>query len=257
MFVAPSPKNATATRGSSRNLNASAAPTIAAARHRRRRSRPGSRARRRRGASSRRSRASSPRASRRAPPSARSVGSLGQRAVRAVRGGDDVALLQRAADPHGHCLLTDRHGGTRVPPARKRSSTFSSKRRMSSISRKNSRSGWASALPLYLGHGRQCSAHQDRRVSVAEQYRELESRLPAEWADARFVLNVEDASRAERAASMLTAFQPGRVGGQVRFSTSARRQAGAGAAHDGADRPGGDQGRPRARDHVGGAAGAR
>ena len=59
-------------------------------------------------------------------------------------------------------------------------------------------------------------------MSVAEQYRELESRLPAEWADARFVLNVEDASRAERAASMLTAFQPGRVGGQVRFSVPRR-----------------------------------
>jgi hypothetical protein len=59
-------------------------------------------------------------------------------------------------------------------------------------------------------------------VSVAEQYRELESRLPADWADARFVLNVEDASRAERAASMLTAFQPGRVGGQVRFSVPRR-----------------------------------
>ena len=59
-------------------------------------------------------------------------------------------------------------------------------------------------------------------MSVAEQYRELESRLPADWADARFVLNVEDASRAERAASMLTAFQPGRVGGQVRFSVPRR-----------------------------------
>lgn len=59
-------------------------------------------------------------------------------------------------------------------------------------------------------------------MSVAEQYRELQSRLPADWADARFVLNVEDAGRAERAASMLTAFQPGRVGGQVRFSVPRR-----------------------------------
>jgi hypothetical protein len=59
-------------------------------------------------------------------------------------------------------------------------------------------------------------------VSVAEQYEELESRLPAGWAEARFVLNVDDASRAERAASMLTAFQPGRVGGQVRFSVPRR-----------------------------------
>jgi hypothetical protein len=59
-------------------------------------------------------------------------------------------------------------------------------------------------------------------VSVAEQYQELESRLPAEWADARFVLNVDDARQAERAASLLTAFQPGRVGGQVRFSVPRR-----------------------------------
>ena len=59
-------------------------------------------------------------------------------------------------------------------------------------------------------------------MSVAEEYRELESRLPANWADARFVLNVDDTSNAERAASMLTAFQPGRVGGQVRFSVPRR-----------------------------------
>jgi hypothetical protein len=55
-------------------------------------------------------------------------------------------------------------------------------------------------------------------VRIAEQYRELESRLPADWADARFVLNVEDTGRAERAASLLTPFAPGRVGGQVRFT---------------------------------------
>jgi hypothetical protein len=59
-------------------------------------------------------------------------------------------------------------------------------------------------------------------MSVAERYRELESNLPAEWADARFVLTVDDASRADRAASLLTAFEPGRVGGQVRFSVPRR-----------------------------------
>jgi hypothetical protein len=59
-------------------------------------------------------------------------------------------------------------------------------------------------------------------VSVAEQYQELQTRLPADWADARFVLDAEDAKRAERAASMLTAFQPGRVGNQVRFSVPRR-----------------------------------
>ena len=55
-------------------------------------------------------------------------------------------------------------------------------------------------------------------MAVAEQFRELESRLPADWADARFVLNVEDTSQAARAASLLSPFAPGRIGGQVRFS---------------------------------------
>ena len=59
-------------------------------------------------------------------------------------------------------------------------------------------------------------------MSVAEQYRELESRLPEGWMDARFVLDVDDTSRADRAASLLTAFQPGRVGTQVRFSVPRR-----------------------------------
>jgi len=59
-------------------------------------------------------------------------------------------------------------------------------------------------------------------VRIAEQFRELESRLPADWADARLVLNVEDAGRAERAASLLTPFAPGRVGGQVRFTVPRR-----------------------------------
>lgn len=59
-------------------------------------------------------------------------------------------------------------------------------------------------------------------MSVAEQYRELEARLPEDWADARFVLSVDDTSSADRAASLLTPFQPGRVGGQVRFSVPRR-----------------------------------
>ena len=59
-------------------------------------------------------------------------------------------------------------------------------------------------------------------MSLVEEYRELESRLPADWADARFVLNVEDQSQADRVASMLTSFQPGRVGNQVRFTVPRR-----------------------------------
>ena len=59
-------------------------------------------------------------------------------------------------------------------------------------------------------------------MAVAEQFRELESRLPADWADARFVFTVDDTSRAERAASLLSPFAPGRVGSRVRFSVPRR-----------------------------------
>jgi hypothetical protein len=55
-------------------------------------------------------------------------------------------------------------------------------------------------------------------VRIAEQYLGLESRLPAGWADARFVLRVDDPARAERAASLLTAFAPGQVGSEIRFT---------------------------------------
>jgi hypothetical protein len=57
-------------------------------------------------------------------------------------------------------------------------------------------------------------------VRVAEQYQALEAGLPADWAEARFVLRVDDASDAGRAASLLSPFTPGSVGGQVRFSVS-------------------------------------
>ena len=59
-------------------------------------------------------------------------------------------------------------------------------------------------------------------MSLIEEYQELESRLPADWADARLVLTLEDQSHGDRAASMLTAFQPGRVGHQVRFTVPRR-----------------------------------
>jgi hypothetical protein len=53
---------------------------------------------------------------------------------------------------------------------------------------------------------------------AAVQYEELESRLPQDWTEARFVLKVDDPAQAERAASLLTPFAPGRVGNEVRFT---------------------------------------
>ncbi len=59
-------------------------------------------------------------------------------------------------------------------------------------------------------------------MGVAAQFRELESRLPADWADARFVLTLDDPALAARAASLLGSFAPGRIGAQLRFSVPRR-----------------------------------
>jgi hypothetical protein len=59
-------------------------------------------------------------------------------------------------------------------------------------------------------------------VRVVDQFRELESRLPADWADVRLVLTVDDSARAERAAALLGPIGPGRVRDQIRISVSRR-----------------------------------
>jgi hypothetical protein len=61
-----------------------------------------------------------------------------------------------------------------------------------------------------------------RHVRVAEQFREIESRLPADWADAQLVLTVDDAGRADRAAAILAPLEPGRLGSRVRLSVPRR-----------------------------------
>lgn len=55
-------------------------------------------------------------------------------------------------------------------------------------------------------------------MRVADQFRELESRLPADWADARLVLEVEDAAHSERAAALLAPLAPGRVGRRIQVT---------------------------------------
>ena len=91
------------------------------------------------------------------------VGSLGERVpVRTVRGGDDVALLQRAADSHGHCLLADRH----VEEPRQLARTealldllLEAPDEQHLAEELAQQLGRERPLPLYLGHGRQCSGH--------------------------------------------------------------------------------------------------
>jgi hypothetical protein len=55
-------------------------------------------------------------------------------------------------------------------------------------------------------------------MRVADQFAELESRLPPDWADVRLVLRVEDASQAARAAALLAPLGPGRTGSQVNLT---------------------------------------
>ena len=57
-------------------------------------------------------------------------------------------------------------------------------------------------------------------VRVADQFRELESQLPAEWADARLVLIVDDPAQAERAAELLGPLGPGRAGDRIQLTVS-------------------------------------
>ncbi|MGH3079880.1 MAG: hypothetical protein ACRDNH_01930 [Gaiellaceae bacterium] len=62
-------------------------------------------------------------------------------------------------------------------------------------------------------------------MRVADEFRELESHLPADWADARLVLVVDDAAKAERAAALLGPLGPGKAGDRIQVTVS--RQGGA------------------------------
>jgi hypothetical protein len=59
-----------------------------------------------------------------------------------------------------------------------------------------------------------------RAVRLVDQWREIESGLPADWGDARLHLAVEDEARAPRAAALLGPAMPGRSGRDVRFYSS-------------------------------------
>jgi hypothetical protein len=62
-------------------------------------------------------------------------------------------------------------------------------------------------------------------VRVADQFRELESQLPADWADVRLAVVVDDPARSERVAALLAPLGPTRMGNRVQLTVS--RQGGA------------------------------
>jgi hypothetical protein len=59
-------------------------------------------------------------------------------------------------------------------------------------------------------------------VRLVDQWREILSRLPEGWDDARLTLTVEDEARAERAAALLAPINPGLRGKRLRFFASNR-----------------------------------
>jgi hypothetical protein len=66
-----------------------------------------------------------------------------------------------------------------------------------------------------------------RPVSLAQEWREIEQRLPEDWADARLQLFLADDSQLDRTLALLGPLGPGRHGESIRFFVG-RRGAGPG-----------------------------
>src|SRR5919197_5781667 len=108
-------------------------------------------------------------------------------------------------------------------PARKRSSTFSSKRRMRSISRrkslKRSLPATCSLSSTLATRGQRTDTQLDSRsVKLEEQWREIEGGLPEDWSRIQLSLTIAEDEHADRAALVLAPFTPGRTGGRFRFA---------------------------------------
>jgi len=59
-------------------------------------------------------------------------------------------------------------------------------------------------------------------VRIADQFRDLEAQLPADWADVRLALVVDDPAQAERAAALLAPLGPTRFGSRVQMTVPRR-----------------------------------
>jgi hypothetical protein len=57
-------------------------------------------------------------------------------------------------------------------------------------------------------------------MRLVDQFREIATGLPAEWADARLVLELDDPAQAERAAALLGPLGPGRSGNRVQLTVT-------------------------------------
>jgi hypothetical protein len=61
-----------------------------------------------------------------------------------------------------------------------------------------------------------------RPLKLVDRFNELERGLPADWAEARLLLTVNDDARCDRAAALLGPANPGRLGKRIRFATARR-----------------------------------
>jgi hypothetical protein len=61
-----------------------------------------------------------------------------------------------------------------------------------------------------------------RPLRLVDQLKEIERRLPADWAEARLLITVDDDARCDRAAALLAPANPGRLGKKIRFGVPRR-----------------------------------
>src|SRR5579863_7094384 len=103
-------------------------------------------------------------------------------------------------------------------PARNRSSTFSSKRRMSSISRRKSRSRSSDTVRRFSTFATpfECTFC---RVSLTGEWTTAQAGLPEGWGSARLELTVSEADY-DRAAALLGPAQPYLAGGTLNFGVA-------------------------------------
>jgi len=59
-------------------------------------------------------------------------------------------------------------------------------------------------------------------MGLVDQWRAIEGALPDKWADARLLLRIDDAEKADRAAALLAPLNVGRVSAGLRFYTARR-----------------------------------
>src|SRR5437762_3162918 len=125
-------------------------------------------------------------------------------------------------------------------PARKRSSTFSSNRRISSISRKKSRSSSFESAP-FCSTFATATEFMLRPLGLVDDFNRIERALPDDWAEARLKLPADwsdlyaevrftSTDYVERAALLLAPVNPARYGGPNALRFRCARTFGYGAA---------------------------